>query len=56
LKCEELGVELEQTFCNIFLKILEPETRVLSKKKFKLEPGQEVLLKTKNQPKHKTTN
>jgi hypothetical protein len=58
LKCEEPGVELDQTFCNIFLQILQPETRVLSPKKktFKLEPGPEVLLKTKNQPKHKITN
>jgi hypothetical protein len=29
LKCEEPGVELDQTFRNIFFKFLEPETRVL---------------------------
>jgi hypothetical protein len=33
LKCEEPGLELDQRFCNIFFKILEPKTRVLSKKK-----------------------
>jgi len=31
LECEEPGLELDQRFCNIYFKILEPKTRVLSK-------------------------
>jgi hypothetical protein len=33
LKCEELGLELDQRFYNIFFKILEPQPGVLSQKK-----------------------
>jgi hypothetical protein len=32
LKCEELGLELDQRFYNIFFKILEPQPGVLSPK------------------------
>jgi hypothetical protein len=32
LKCEEPGLELDQRFYNIFLKILEPQPAVLSPK------------------------
>jgi hypothetical protein len=32
LKCEGPGLELDQRFCNLFFKILESKTRVLSKK------------------------
>jgi len=46
------GLELDQRFYNIVLKILEPEPRVF----LNLEPGPDVLLKTKNKPKHKITN
>jgi hypothetical protein len=57
LKCEEPGLELDPRFCNIFFKILKPETGGSFKKNtFKLEPGPEVLLKTKKQPKYKITN
>jgi hypothetical protein len=33
LKCEELGLELDHRFYNIFFKILEPQPGVLSQKK-----------------------
>ncbi len=33
LKCEELGLELDQRFYNIFFKILEPQPGILSQKK-----------------------
>jgi hypothetical protein len=33
LKCEEVGLELDQRFYNIFFKILEPQPGVLSQKK-----------------------
>jgi len=59
LKCVEPGLELDQRFYNIYFKIFEPKTRVLSKNIYgRTGPrgSLEILLKTKNQPKHKITN